>query len=309
MILTVNLNPAVDRTCKLEKIEIGKVNRLKEVKAVAGGKGINVTKVLCKYKMPVIAMGFLGGNNGSMIQSSVEEMGADAVFTRTSSNTRMNSNIITEDGRVTEILEPGAPISESEVQTFLSQYEAMLGEAEIVILSGSLPAGLPDDFYGKLIDMAHEYGSFVILDSSKEALRKALEKKPNLVKPNVAELEALFEKKLPDLDARIAAANVLVDRGIENVALSMGAEGILFVSKDKLLHIKAPKVTVANTVGCGDSAVAALAMGFFEKLELTENLKRAVAIATANAMTMENGDIPTKEIRGLLEKTRIVNLK
>ena len=308
MILTVNLNPAVDRTCKLEKIEIGKVNRLKEVKAVAGGKGINVTKVLCKYKMPVIAMGFLGGNSGSMIESSVEEMGADAVFTRTSSNTRMNSNIITEDGKVTEILEPGASISESEVQTFLSQYEAMLGEAEIVILSGSLPEGIEDDFYGKLIEMAHEYHCFVILDSSKEALKKALIKKPDLIKPNVAELEALFESKLQTMSERIAATKTLIDKGITYVALSMGADGILFVSKDELFQVKAPKVSVANTVGCGDSVVAALAMGFYEKKDITENVKRAVAISAANAMTLENGDIPTHEIRGLLEKTQVVHL-
>lgn len=305
MILTVSLNPAIDKTCEIDAIRTGCVNRLQKATAVAGGKGINVTKVLCKFNMPVMAMGFLGGSNGAMIESVVNDMGADCTFTRTSAETRINTNIITKDGKVTEILEPGAAITEEEICTFLSQFEAMLGEAEIVVLSGSIPLGVSDDFYAKLIELAHEAGSFVILDSSKEALKEALVSGPDCIKPNRMELEALMEREIKDDSDIRAAAGELLEKGIGCVAVSDGAKGLWIFNKDKCVQAIPPKIEAVNTVGCGDCVVAALAMGFYEKKDIEEIAGQAVCISAANAMTFENGDIPMRELRELETKIKM----
>lgn len=299
MILTVSLNPAIDRTCELDELMTGQVNRLKKSVAVAGGKGINVTKVLRRFGMPVMAMGFLGGSNGSLIENAVNDMGADCTFTRTSAETRMNTNVITKDGSVTEILEPGAAVTEEEICTFLSQYEAMLGEAEIVVLSGSLPTGVREDFYAELIRLAHEAGSFVILDSSKEALKEALKAGPDCIKPNKKELETLTEKEFAGEEEIGRAAKDLMKQGIKYVVVSMGEKGLLFISEKETIKAVPPKVTAVNTVGCGDCVVAALAMGFFTKKETEEIAVQAAAVSAANATTLENGDIPMKLLREL----------
>ena len=305
MILTVSLNPAVDRTCELDSLLPGQVNRLEKSTAVAGGKGINVTKVLCKFDMPVMAMGFLGGGNGTMIENVVSDMGADCAFTRTSAETRMNTNVITKDGSVTEILEPGAAITEEEVYTFLTQYEAMLGEADIVVLSGSLPLGVDVDFYARLITLAHEAGSFVILDSSKEALKEAIQAKPDCIKPNKKELAQLLDRELESEEDIKQAAKELMEKGIRYVSVSMGEKGLMLFGKEQSIKAVPPYIKAVNTVGCGDCVVAALAMGFFEKKPLEEIARQAVCVSAANAMTLENGDIPMKELRGLYEKISV----
>ncbi|MBE5870527.1 MAG: 1-phosphofructokinase [Lachnospiraceae bacterium] len=305
MILTVSLNPAIDRTCELDKLLIGKVNRVQKSTVVAGGKGINVTKVLCKFDMPVIAMGFLGGEGGNLIENVVNEMGADCTFTRTFSDTRISTNVISADGKVTEILEPGAGITQDEVNTFLEQYKAMLGEADVVVLSGSLPVGVENDFYAKLIELAHEEKSIVIVDSSKEALSEAVKAKPDCIKPNLHELEMLMERPLKNDEEIKKAAEELLERGVGCVAVSMGAKGLWVFEKSHTYRSVPPKIEAVNTVGCGDCVVAALAMGYFEKKDFEEAVRQAVCVSAANALTLENGDIPMRKLRGLYEKIKV----
>lgn len=305
MILTVSLNPAIDNNCEVDTLNLGQVNRLKKSTAVAGGKGVNVTKVLNKFHMPVLAMGFLGGDSGKKIENTLIDLGIECSFTQTSAKTRINTNIITGDGRVTEILESGERITREEICTFMNQYEAMLMEARIVVLSGSLPQGVTSDFYGKLIERAHHNHCFVILDSSKEALRDALDRKPDCIKPNIAELRELTQKDLKRDDEIIQAAKELVAKGIKYVVVSMGEKGLCMVSEKGVIKAVPPSIEAVNTVGCGDCVVAALAMGFYEKLTMEEMVKSAVGISAANALTLENGDIPVKEVRGLVEKVKL----
>lgn len=133
MILTVSLNPAVDKTCEIESLKPGEVNRLLQVESVPGGKAVNVTKVLRQFKLPVMAVGFLGGNAGKFIEEGLEAQGVLCCFTRIAGDTRTNSNVVAADGSVTELLEPGPEISEKELENFRKQFRGCLEQCEWVI--------------------------------------------------------------------------------------------------------------------------------------------------------------------------------
>ncbi len=172
MILTVTLNPAIDKTCKVSSLIPGQVNRTGNVVEYPGGKGINVARFVRLYNKAVTAVGFLGGYNGEFVRKAIADCGATDVFTFIDGNTRVNTNIIGDDGYITEILDPGPDISDAKQREFLLSYEALLPDAEVVVLSGSLPKGVPDDFYVNLIKLAKEQGKKVILDTNSYALKK-----------------------------------------------------------------------------------------------------------------------------------------
>ena len=309
MILVVSLNPAIDRTCKVAELKVGEVNRIKEVRSVAGGKGVNVARVLANFDELVTLTGFLGGSTGREIERAVSELAVTSVFITTVGATRMNTNVVAEDGSVTEILEPGAPISEGEMDTFVVQYQALAAEANVIVLSGSLPTGVPDDFYKTLVEKGHESGCKVILDTAGIALKKAIEAGPDLIKPNVAELEELIGRELSNGDEAMKAGSELVSKGVGAVVISMGAKGLMYVGKDSAIIAMPPKVEAVNTVGCGDSAVAAIAMGIEHGERPAQFLKQAAAISAVNATTLENGDIPRHKVDEILQSIRMAKQK
>lgn len=292
MIVTVTLNPAIDKTCTLTSLLPGTVNRMEGVKDLAGGKGINVTKVLRQYDYPVCALGFLGGYTGDFIEEYVRQIGSDCAFTHVKGKTRTNINILAGDGYVTELLEPGTEISGKEQDAFYHTYEKKLSESELVILSGSVPAGVPVNIYGELIKKASAQGKKVLLDTSGEPLKEGVAAKPFMIKPNIKELEVLFERRLKDREEILHAALHFHMQGIPHVMVSMGEKGLLYVTGQSAYFADAPHVKAVNTVGCGDSVVAAFAMGILAEETPAEILKWCTAVSAANAMTMESAVIP-----------------
>ncbi len=292
MILTVTLNPAVDKTCELGTLLPGEVNRLAKSSSVAGGKGINVTKVLRQFHMSVAAVGFLGGSGGRMIEDAVEKMGVECHFTKIKGETRTNINVLSKDGTVTELLEPGPEILPKELESFRKQFSGCLERCGLVVLSGSMPAGVPVGFYGELIEECHRAGRKVCLDASGEVLGEGVKAKPDIVKPNRKELEYLAGRTLIGSAALAEEAGKLIAGGIGKVILSMGEEGLMYVDGGQVLHQAARKVQAVNTVGCGDTVVASLCMSELEGEEPSLMLRKAAAMAAANAMTWENGRIP-----------------
>ena len=261
MILTVTLNPAVDKTYTAGELITGHVNRMRSAMSLAGGKGVNVTKVLRQYEVPVCATGFLGGYAGDFIEDYLKGRQVDCRFIRVDGETRSNMNILADNGYVTEILEPGPEIGEEKLQQFLSQYEALLSDCEIVVLSGSAARGLPDDIYVTLIEKARMKGIKTMLDTSGESLRNALFAKPYLIKPNLKELEYIAGHRLVNREAVVEAALEVHKSGIAHVIVSMGKKGLLSVSSGGYVYFaKAGTVRAVNTVGCGDCVVASFAM-------------------------------------------------
>ena len=309
MILTVTLNPAVDKTYTTGELITGHVNRMRTAMSIAGGKGVNVTKVLRQYDCPVCATGFLGGYAGAFIEDYLQSEDVKCKFIRVEGETRSNMNILADNGYVTEILEPGPEISDEKLQNFLIQYEDMLSECELVILSGSLARGLPDDIYAVLIEKAKSKGIRTILDTSGEALRKGINAKPYMIKPNQKELEYIIGHKLVKREAVKEAALFLHEKGIEYVVVSMGKKGLILACNGKAYFASAAKVSVLNTVGCGDSVVASFAMSILKNENDKQALIQAVAISAANATTIISAYIPRETAQELAEHIKIEELK
>lgn len=308
MILTVTLNPAVDKTCQVTRLVKGQVNRMTECKNLAGGKGINVTRVLRQYKEEVNATGFLGGYNGMFISDELERIGAKSAFTKIARETRTNINIISEDGYVTEVLEPGPEISEQERINFLDQFYALVNESEIIVISGSMAPGIEEEYYAKMIEICHQAGKKVLVDTSGEPLKKAIEAKPYLIKPNKRELEYVAGKKLDSEEELLEAARELKDKGIELVVVTMGSKGLICVTKEQAYRVVPPKVKTLNTVGSGDCAIAALTMGIKNRDPFEEVLKKAVALSAANVTTLESGQIPMEKVREIYKEVEIFKI-
>lgn len=295
MVATVTLNPAVDKTLFSSGVILGSVNRMDDVQNIAGGKGINVAKVLKQYDFDVITLGFIGGYNGKFIEDTVKGMNIDTKFTKVSKESRTSINLITEDGYITEFLEPGPLISEEELSSFKAEYEEVIKGVSMVVISGSVPKGVDCHIYKELILLANDMGKKVVLDTSGDALKYGIEAKPYMIKPNMRELEQLMGKKIRGMQELSDAAIELVKTGIDNVMVSMGSKGILYAKKSKddvdAYFVPAPSIKAVNTVGSGDSAVAAFVISTLEELSNEDTVKKCVAISAANAMSVENGII------------------
>lgn len=309
MIATVTLNPAVDKTYTCTRFLPGQVNRMDSVRNLAGGKGVNVAKVLRQYEYPVRTLGLLGGYSGELIRDHVTDIGAECRFTPVAGETRCSVNILSQDGYVTELLEPGPEITEEEIRCFLADYEKGITDCELVILSGSVPGSVSPGIYHDLIHRAAKREKKVLLDTSGIFLRESIGAKPFMIKPNIKELEFLTDRKIQGLREIAEAAVSVNEKGIAHVLVSMGAKGILYVKEGKILRAKAPGVHALNTVGCGDSVVAAFAMAYQRGMDDEEMLKFCVGISAANAATLENGVIPMTLAGELMEKAEVESIR
>lgn len=307
MVLAVTLNPAVDKTCHINELLLGQVNRLQNVMSIAGGKGVNVTKVLRQFEYPVTAMGFIGGYTGQLIQERLLEMGAECHFTHIDQATRVSTNILADNGYVTELLEPGPVISEEEIQRFLSEYKRQLQRASIVVLSGSIPQGVPEDIYATLTYLAKAAGCKVFLDTSGEALRKGAKAAPYFLKPNKKELEYLVGQKLSGAEDIKEQMQELLNSGVEKIVVSLGSKGFLYGDREAIVEQKPIKVKTVNTVACGDCLVASFCMSELEGVERTVSIYQAAALASANATTAVSAHIPMELYREFTESLHADN--
>ncbi len=318
MIATVTLNPAVDKTMTGAALSPGQVNRMKSMRLFAGGKGVNVTRILRQMEEPVIGLGFAGGFTGDFILEELKKRGVDCHFTRVQGTTRTTLNILSEDGYVTEILEPGEMVSAEEIENFLMTYRLFTDKSDIVVLSGSLPQGVPADLYARLTEIAKEKECRVILDTSGEALVQGIKAHPYLIKPNVKELEYVMGRPLRELSEIAGAAAALQEEGIPVVVVSRGKRGLLSVFDSEegkqIVTVSVPDVPVVNTVGSGDCVVASLAWSLqnackgssFTGEELKEAIRRAAAYSSANVTTMESGSVPLETAESMLQDVEVV---
>lgn len=295
MIITVTLNPAVDKTAISPGFSVDHVNRLGGIRLDAGGKGINASKVIQKLGGVSIAMGFLGGATGTFVERSLEEMGIDADFVRVSGETRTNLKVVDPvNGTYTDLNEPGPEIDAAAVTEFETLLLSRAAPGDIVLLAGSVPAGMPDNIYALWTNRLKSRGVCVAADLDGERLRQVITEKPWLIKPNDEELRQLL--KLPDMEISTlaAAAEALCRDGVENVVVSLGARGALFAGKEEILLAKGPEVTVKSTVGAGDTVTAAMIFAHESGMSLPDAARLAVGAATAK-VTREGSSPPKRE--------------
>ena len=278
-ILTLTLNPALDLTVRLARLEPGEVNRSDAMLTHAAGKGVNVAQVLADLGHHVTVGGFLGADNPQAFDALIARRGFADAFIRVPGETRSNIKIAEQDGRVTDINAPGPLVSEQAQQALLNQLMLIAPGHDAVVVAGSLPRGVSPQWFQGLLAQLKDLGLKVALDTSGAALRAGLKAGPWLIKPNTEELAEALDCPTDSVDQQAQAAARLHADGIEHVVISHGADGVNWFAPGTALQATPPKVSVASTVGAGDSLLAGMLHGLlsFDVPETT--LRRATAIA------------------------------
>lgn len=278
MIYTVTCNPALDLAVRLDGLQIGGLNRTAGATLIPGGKGVNVSRVLGELGERNVALGFVAGSNGGMLESALGQMGVETAFIRLpEGQTRINVKLYGE--QETELNAPGPMVSGQQTEGLLCEL-SRLKEDDLLCLCGSLPPGMGADSYARMLKAA---GVRAVVDATGEALLCALSEQPWLVKPNRDELAALVGRELPTLDDVIEAAEWLREKGAENVLVSLGGDGALLCAEGMRLYQPAPDGQVVGTVGAGDSLVAGFAAGWQRYGDMAQALRLGVACGSATA--------------------------
>lgn len=277
-VATVTLNPALDRTVSVNGFVPGAVNRAELVGDRAGGKGVNVAAALAEQDHRVAALGFLGMENEAVFTAFFAALGVEDRCLRLPGATRTGIKIIDPTrGETTDLNFPGLRPAADDLAKLEGQLDGL--NARWCVLAGSLPPGVPADFYASAITRLKARGVRVALDTSGEALRLALPAGPDFIKPNHHELAALVGHELSDTAALVAAARELVGRGTALVVVSCGAEGAYFVTADEVVRARPPRIAVRSTVGAGDAMVAGVVAAQLRGLPLVECARLATAFS------------------------------
>lgn len=296
MITTITLNPAVDKTIQINNFGVGNINRVVSARLDAGGKGINVSKVIKSLGGKSSVMGIISGKSGEFIKEYLDSIKISNDFVFTEGETRTNIKIVDELNHTnTDINESGPEATDKSLKDVSDKVFKNINSEDIVIFSGSVPSNVDKKIYSDWITKAKEKGVKTILDADGELLRLGILSGPYLVKPNIHELEGMLNKKINGVKEAVEIAKGLLDYGISIVVVSLGSEGSIFVNKDLAIYAHGLKVEVKSTVGAGDSMVAALAYALEQGFSFEAAAKLAVATSAANVMTSgtEVSDIET----------------
>lgn len=310
MILTITLNPAVDISYKLDSVIEDTVNRVDDVSKTAGGKGVNVARVLHQLGEDVAASGFLGGSLGDFIRLQMESLDIEDFFVQIAGQTR-NCIAVIHEGKQTEILESGPVISEVEASVFLEKFTDYVKQVDIVTLSGSLPKGLPADFYTKIIEIANWHDRRVLVDSNGALLRATLTSghKPYFIKPNVQELGELVDCKMVEDTHIMETLESSLFADIPWVVVTLGADGAIVKHGNHFYRAKAPIVEAVNPVGSGDSVVAGFAAGIARGLKDEALIQFGLSMGVLNAMEEKTGHIDVAKIQWAVDQMKVEKIK
>ena len=283
MIYTVTFNPSLDYIVSVKDFQLGRTNRTCSEQLVAGGKGINVSLVLKNLGFESVALGFVAGFTGEEIAKQVTQMGIENGFIPVDGVSRINVKLTSVDG--TEINGQGPKIDSTKVQELMERLNLM-GEGDILFLSGSVPASVPVDIYEKIMENLKDRGVLVVVDATGELLLQTLPYHPFLMKPNQQELEALFEVTISSRDEVVSYARKLQEMGARNVLVSMGGQGAVLLSENgEIYSAPAPQGNVINSVGAGDSMVAGFMAGWLEEAKYDHAFRMGIAAGSASAFS------------------------
>ena len=298
MIYTLTLNPAVDRELTVPAVEFDSVLRATESRVDFGGKGFNVSRLLKGMGTPSTAVGFLGGRAGELLQDGLQSLGIGTDFVWVPGETRTNVSIVTQaHDHYIKVNEKGPLVDAGKQQELLDKIDALAKAGDWWVLAGSLPPGLTDDFYARIVNVLNQHDARAILDTSGESLKFGCAEKPYLVKPNAEEAQALTGLSM-ETPSEIAAAAAEIRRmGAQNVIVSMGKAGALLHDPDETWQTRTPKIQEKKPIGAGDSMVGGLVWALTQGIALKESLGWGVAsgAATASLPGTEVGSRPLIE--------------
>ncbi len=296
MIITVTLNPAIDKTAEIEPLVAGGLNRVKNIKEDIGGKGINVSRMISMLGANSVATGFIGEKNAMFFLNSLKSINCKSDFIKVDGSTRVNLKLFDSVNGITEINEPGLIVSkEQEERLIHDNLVTYASRDNVFVLAGSMHKNASVDFYKVLTQMLINLGSKVFLDADNEAFKLAVQAKPNLIKPNKEELLQYFNKEDASEEELVEMCKTFTQKGIETVVLSLGADGAIFVNKNEGYKAQALEVDVNSTVGAGDSMVAAFAFATLKSLSFKQAATLAMA-CSAGAVTTKGTNTPSIEL-------------
>lgn len=284
MIYTVTFNPSLDYIVSVNEFRLGLTNRTDSEQIFPGGKGINVSTILTNLGIESTALGFVAGFTGEEIVRGVEERGIRSDFIQIGSGiSRINMKLKNIDG--TEINGMGPKISPEKVEELMKKLD-VLGEGDVLVLAGSIPASMPDDMYSRILERMDGKGVVSVVDATGDLLLNVLKYRPFLIKPNNHELGELFGVRLTRREEVAPYARKLQERGARNVLVSMAGEGAVLVAEDGSVHeAPAPEGVLVNAVGAGDSMVAGFTAGWLEKQDYRYAFYMGVAAGSASAFS------------------------
>lgn len=284
VIYTVTFNPSLDYIVSVKDFKTGITNRTDSEKILPGGKGINVSTVLMNLGIPNTALGFVAGFTGDEIIRRLSGLGVNNGFIRLDNGfSRINLKLSTIEG--TEINGRGPDIGKEQVKMLMDRLDE-LKEGDTLFLSGSIPAGMGDDAYEKIMQALEGRGVTIAVDATRDLLMKVLPYKPFLIKPNNYELGEIFGVELTTRESVVPYAKKLQEMGAVNVLVSMAGEGAVLVAEDgQVLETEAPKGRLINGVGAGDSMVAGFMAGYMERHDYRHAFCMGVAAGSASAFS------------------------
>ncbi|MBS4534504.1 1-phosphofructokinase [Clostridium sp. D2Q-14] len=303
MIYTVTFNPAIDYILELESFNVGGVNRSKKSYKYPGGKGINISRVLNKLEVDNCALGFVGGFTGEFLKEYLTDEGIKTDFITVDGNTRINVKLKIQ--RETEINAQGPEIKKEDLNKLYEQIE-YLDSKDFLVLAGNVQKRLPRNIYSNIQEKCEKKGIKVIVDTTGESLISTIENKPFLIKPNNHELGEIFDVEINSKEEAIKYSKKLLEKGAENIIISMGSEGAVLVSKEGIYHGSAPNGCVKNSVGAGDSLIAGFLAKYSQGEDIIEGFRWGIAAGSATAFSI---DLCSKEeVESLIKEVKIERL-
>ncbi|MDD9174263.1 1-phosphofructokinase [Aliivibrio sp. S2TY2] len=299
-VVTITLNPALDLTGSLDALSVGSVSLVSKGSLHAAGKGVNVAKVLSDLGAEVTVTGFLGRDNEELFCQLFEEMKANDEFIRVDGATRINVKLVEQDGRVSDINFPGVEVSQQAIAEFEVRLFELAKTHEFFVLAGSLPKGISPELCAEWIEKLHKMGKKVLFDSSRAALAAGLEAHPWLIKPNDEELSEFVGRELETPEACQQAAQDLAQKGIENIVVSLGSKGVMWLGKNdevqpEWMYSQPPKMSVVSTVGAGDTLVAGLCWGHMQQDWARSHILSFATALSALAVSQVGVGVPNVE--------------
>lgn len=306
MIITVTLNPALDKTMTLPGFAVNTVNRVQSIRLDPGGKGINVSKAVKALGGKTLSIGILGGASGGYIKAALDKMELPNEMVLSSEQTRTNIKIVDPVLKTnTDINEPGGRVSRETLLAVWEKLTAVVKPGDTVVFAGKNPPGMADELLAAWIRRLKALDVRVCVDTVGAPMRLALAECPDIVKPNKAELSEIVGTDLISDRQVLDAAKALVDKGVGLAVVSMGGNGAIFVTKDRVLRGRCPKVSVVSTVGAGDAMMAALAHYTAAGCSLEETARRSIAVASASVTCDGSQPAELDKILPLIDKVTI----
>ena len=311
--ICLSLNPAIDKRLRLDALKPGRVNRATEAIPTPGGKSAHVAMVLRALGADPLWLGFTGGPNGDSLLSGLRALTIRAEGIPTAAETRMNLEILEENGTVTEILEPGSQITSAERESLLRAFESALElkPNAIVVMSGSIPPGLPKNDFATLVATAQKRSARVFLDTSGEPLQLGLKQRPDFAKPNQEEAEWLIGRTIDGNASAASALEALVKDGPRSAAISLGAKGLVWrtANSNEAFVAVPPKLESKSAVGSGDATIAGFAFAASQNLDPADTVRLAVACGAANVLADLPGRVRLHDVERLRDQVQVQVLR